>query len=74
MMDIQVKSARRGGKKNRKFSRTIKSPSHQRYNNERRWVKNKARRVVKQLKKFPNYKPYNLNAEVVAMVDKMFKG
>ncbi len=39
---------RKGGKKNRKFGRAGRRPSHNRYNLERRWEKNKARRIAKQ--------------------------
>lgn len=52
------------GKKNRKHGRCVKSPSHQRYNFYQRWIENKVRRIVKQMRKFPNYKPYNLSPTV----------
>jgi len=39
---------RKSGKKNRKFGRAGRKPSHNRYNVERRWEKNKARRIAKQ--------------------------
>ena len=39
---------RKSGKKNRKFGRAGRRPSHNRYTMERRWVKNKARRIAKQ--------------------------
>jgi hypothetical protein len=42
---------RRGGKKNRKWGRAGRRPSHKRYNAERRWEKNKARRIAKQARK-----------------------
>ena len=38
---------RKGGKKNRKWGRQGRRPSHQRYNAERRWEKNKARKQAK---------------------------
>ena len=38
---------RKGGKKNRKFGRAARRPSHNRYNNERRWEKNKAKKQEK---------------------------
>lgn len=41
---------RKGGKKNRKFARAGRRPSHNRYNMERRWEKNKASRQAKHLK------------------------
>ena len=40
--------SRKGGK--RKIGRMSKSPAHARYNGERRWEKNKERRVAKQVK------------------------
>lgn len=39
---------RKSGKKNRKWGRAGRRPSHNRYNLERRWEKNKARRIAKQ--------------------------
>jgi len=39
---------RKGGKKNRKFNRANRRPSHIRYTMERRWEKNKARRIAKE--------------------------
>jgi hypothetical protein len=44
-------TARRGGKKNRKFNRAGRRPAKARYNGERRWEKNKARRIAKQKRK-----------------------
>lgn len=41
---------RKGGKKNRKFNRATRRPSHNRYTMERRWEKNKARRIAKDQK------------------------
>jgi len=38
---------RKSGKKNRKFNRAGRRPSHNRYNIEKRWEKNKARKAVK---------------------------
>jgi hypothetical protein len=40
-----------GGKKNRKFGRGKRKPSHVRYNAENRREKNKKRRIEKQAKK-----------------------
>lgn len=39
------------GKKNRKFGRAGRSPSHKRYNSEKRWERNKTRRVEKERKR-----------------------
>lgn len=40
-------TARKSGKKNRKFGRAARRPAKARYNNERRWEKNKARKAEK---------------------------
>ena len=52
-MEIILKPTRkkREGKKQRKYGRAGRRPSHNRYNLERRWEKNKARRIAKQAKK-----------------------
>lgn len=42
---------RKSGKKNRKFGRSGRKPSHKKYNAEERWKKNKARKIAKQRKK-----------------------
>lgn len=44
-------TARKTGKKNRKYGRAGRKPSHNRYNLEQRWEKNKARRIAKQARK-----------------------
>lgn len=36
------------GKKNRKIGRMARKPSHHRYNIEKRWELNKARKIAKQ--------------------------
>jgi len=43
--------ARKGGKKNRKFGRGMRSPGSARYNAEKRWEKNKERKIAKQARK-----------------------
>lgn len=35
------------GKKNRKYGRSARKPSHKRYNTEMRWIKNKAKKQAK---------------------------
>jgi hypothetical protein len=42
------KSSRKKGKKNRKHGRQARRPGKARYNAEKRWEKNKARRIAKQ--------------------------
>lgn len=39
--------ARKTGKKNRKWGRAGRKPAHLRYNVEKRWLKNKARKQAK---------------------------
>ena len=63
----------RKGSKQRKFGRKGRRPSHARYNNTERWIVNKARRIVKQLKKFPNYKPFNISDDVELKINKLMK-
>jgi len=41
---------RKGGNKSRKFGRAGRRPSHNRYNAERRWEKNKERKQAKHLR------------------------
>ena len=62
------------GKKNRKIGRTDRSPSHQLYNQQERWIKNKARKIAKHLKKFPKYKPFNVDFLTMAFVKKLLAG
>lgn len=59
---------RRGGKKNRKHGRWSRKPSHKRYVAERRWIKNKARRIKKYMKAHPSWNPGNLNPEVARLL------
>ena len=44
-------SRKKGKSGNRKHGRNARKPSHIRYNVERRWEKNKARRIAKQARK-----------------------
>lgn len=60
-----------GKKGGRKFGRTNRGFSHGRYNTEKRWVVNKAKRVAKQVRKFPKYIPFNLGGDVKYHLDKM---
>jgi len=45
-LDIKI-SKSKGGKKNRKYGRSARKPSHKFYNLEQRWLKNKARKIAK---------------------------
>ena len=62
------------GKKGRKFGRIKRKPSHMRYNAEDRAVKNKARRIARYMRKFPNWKPTNLSDKVAMFVEKYSNG
>jgi len=56
------------GKKSRKHGRMKRKPAYKRYLAENRRAKNKARRIVRYMKKFPNWKPINLTPEIQALV------
>ncbi len=56
--------ARRGGKKNRKWGRESRRPSHARYLSEKRWITNKAQKIAKVMNKNPAWVPYNISVEV----------
>lgn len=50
-----AKKVRQGGRKNRKHGRQAeRSPAMARYRAEERWVKNRARRIRRHLKRFPD--------------------
>jgi hypothetical protein len=42
----------KGGK--RKIGRSFKSPAHQRYTAESRWVKNRRKKIARHIKRHPN--------------------
>lgn len=39
----------------RKVGRSARKPAHQRYVAEQRWLKNKAKRIARFMRKHPNY-------------------
>lgn len=45
--------SRKGGKKSRKHGNVKKKPTHQRYNNEGRALKNKKRKLARHLYRYP---------------------
>lgn len=47
--------AAKEGKKNRKYGRGLRSPSHKRYNAENRRDKHKANRVAHHMREHPNW-------------------
>ena len=73
MEGIMPESTHRQGKKGAKIGRNRKKNCHIKYTSERRWIKNKALSVVRQIKLHPNWKPYKLNAEVKLLVDKYLR-
>ena len=57
-----------------KAGRNAKSPAHMRYVFERRWIKHRANRVARQMRKHPNYKlPLDLDDEIRVRVQLMLK-
>lgn len=46
--------ARRKGKKNRKHGRYSRHPASMRYRSERRWERNKKRKLLRHLRRHPN--------------------
>ena len=58
------------GKKGRKHGRMKKKVSHMRYNSEKRYLKNKARRIVRKMKKFSNYHLTNMSDDLASFVKK----
>jgi hypothetical protein len=53
------------GKKGRKHGRILRSPAHQRYNAERRWIRHKAARINRYRRRHPAWQiPADLSAEV----------
>lgn len=56
-------AAHKGGKKNRKHGRKRKKPAQMRYTTSRRWITNKAKRVVKSVRSGHKMPP-NLKLEV----------
>ncbi len=55
------------GKKNRKIGRNSRRPCQQRYNSQRRWIKNKAIKILKHMKSHPGWSPVlsEINDEVI---------
>lgn len=47
------KGGRKKGKKNRKWGRYEKHPSSVRYRAERRWIRNRQRRIQRHLRRYP---------------------
>lgn len=53
-----------GGAGNRKHGRRKRKPASMRYTAERRWIKNKVRKLKKYIKRHPKWHPHNMNVEI----------
>ena len=54
--------------------RPDRRPARKHYTDSKRWLTNKAKRIVKQMKKFTNYDcPDNASAELKAKVKQLLK-
>jgi len=58
-MDVVIKTIRKrsksgGGK--RKIGRAGRKPAHKRYNTEKRWIKNKEKKIAKEAKRQARFK------------------
>ena len=60
------------GKKNRKIGRNKKKPAQIRYTNDRRWVKNKAKKIAKYVKNH-KWNPGNIKEEVLVYLRNKYK-
>lgn len=68
-MAQRTKKQQGRGRKNRKHGHCLRKPSNQRYKAERRWIKNKARRIARYIRKNPSWycnNKGNLSQEVRA--------
>jgi len=54
----------RAGKKSRKHGRNLRKPAKQRYTMSKRWITNKAKRILKHKRKHPKAKFPNLSKDV----------
>lgn len=54
LLALAKKGTRKKGKKGRKIGRSKRHPAAQRYTAERRWEKNKRRRMQRHLRHYPN--------------------
>lgn len=61
------------GKKGRKIGRMKRKPAYMRYLAENRRAKNKARRIARYMKRFPNWKPNNLSEELLGYLNMFLK-
>lgn len=60
--------------KGKKIGRWNRKPSHKKYVAEKRWNKNKAKRIVRMMKKHSNYKiPINVSEEVKSWVNSLLR-
>ncbi len=48
-----VDATKKGGKKNRKYGRSKRTPSYTAYHNAQRWLLNKIYKLLRQVRQFP---------------------
>jgi hypothetical protein len=71
---MSTKQNPKTGKRSKKHGRWLRKPSYKRYLAEKRWLKNKARRIARIIRRHPNSKPQsflNLSPEVKGIVDRL---
>ena len=67
------KQQKRGSGGEKTYGRWRRKPGNLRYLSERRHITNKARRLIRYMKRFPNYPiPSNTNFEVKLAVERFF--
>ena len=59
------------GKKGRKHGRMKKKPAYKRYLAEDRRAKNKARKLAKYIRKYPNWEPFNISEDVLIYLKRL---
>ena len=58
------------GKKHRKYGRKRKKPGQTRYTNEKRWIKNKVKKILRHMKRYKDMKVLDkLNDDVKMRVE-----
>lgn len=56
--------------KGRKIGRASRSSSHSRYNASKRWIENKAKRILKRLKKHP-HQTHTISSDVESAMNRI---
>lgn len=55
----------------RKYGRNLRQPTHKRYATEKRWIKNKAKKIFMYMKKHSKWIPYKINDDVKSALSKL---